>query len=46
MLWSKGWHMDRNVRPPSLHAIFSPAHKEVINDLIKDLEDVSEKVKL
>lgn len=45
MLSARGWHMDRNVQPPSLHAIFSPAHKDVVEDLINDLQDCAGKIK-
>jgi hypothetical protein len=36
----RGWHFDRNTEPPSLHVMFSPAHRAVADELVRDLKDV------
>lgn len=32
-----GWHLDRNVEPPSLHMMVSPGHRLVVDQFIADL---------
>jgi sphinganine-1-phosphate aldolase len=32
-----GWHLDRNVEPPSLHMMVSPGHRLVVDKFIADL---------
>ena len=34
-----GWHVNRNVDPPGLHMMISPAHATVVDELIADLTD-------
>lgn len=33
----KGWHLNRNVSPHGLHLMLSPAHRDVMDELLKDL---------
>ncbi len=35
----RGWHLDRENNPDALHAMISPAHAEVVDELIADLRD-------
>ena len=35
----RGWHLNRNVEPPSLHVMLSPAHARVVEELVADLGD-------
>ena len=35
----RGWHVNRNVDPPGLHMMISPAHASVVDELIADLTD-------
>lgn len=37
-LSDKGWHLDRNVEPPSLHMMVSPGHRLVVDQFIADLQ--------
>ena len=37
-LSDKGWHLDRNVEPPSLHMMVSPGHRLVADQFIADLQ--------
>ena len=34
----RGWHMDRQQRPPSLHLTVTPAHAQVVDQFLVDLE--------
>ena len=36
-LEKRGWHVDRQQRPPSLHAMITPAHATVIDRFLADL---------
>ena len=45
MLTAKGWHFDRNLEPPSLHVMFSPAHRLVADEFLADLAQVLEQVR-
>ena len=45
MLTAKGWHFDRNLEPPSLHVMFSPAHRQVADEFLADLAQVLEQVR-
>lgn len=38
LLSDKGWHLDRNVEPPSLHMMVSPGHRLVVDQFINDLQ--------
>ncbi len=42
----KGWVMDKNTFPPSLHMTVMKAHENVIDDFINDLKESHEKAKL
>ena len=35
---ARGWHLDRNQLPPALHMMITPAHVDVVEPLIADLE--------
>jgi sphinganine-1-phosphate aldolase len=35
----RGWHLNRNVEPEGLHLMLSPAHAEVVDELVGDLTD-------
>ncbi len=35
----RGWHMDRQHRPPSLHLTITPAHAAVADQFLEDLAD-------
>ncbi len=35
----RGWHMDRQHRPPSLHLTITPAHAAIADQFLADLED-------
>ena len=38
MMDERGWHLDRNQFPPALHMMVTPAHTNVIDQLLADLE--------
>lgn len=35
----RGWHVNRNMDPPGLHMMISPAHATIVDELIADLTD-------
>jgi sphinganine-1-phosphate aldolase len=35
----RGWHLNRNVEPEGLHLMLSPAHAEVVEELVGDLAE-------
>lgn len=35
----RGWHLNRNTDPYGLHLMLSPGHREVVDDLLRDLAD-------
>ena len=39
VLDDRGWHVNRNVEPKGLHVMLSPAHANVVDDLVRDLTD-------
>ena len=39
LLVERGWHFDRNLEPPSLHFMFSPAHVRMADELVSDLRE-------
>jgi sphinganine-1-phosphate aldolase len=39
VLDDRGWHVNRNVDPPGLHVMLSPAHGAVVDQLVADLAD-------
>ena len=42
---ARGWHLDRQQRPPCLHLMVTPAHVSIVDEFLKDLEDSVEEVK-
>ncbi len=42
---ARGWHLDRQQRPPCLHLMVTPAHAGIVDDFLKDLRDCAEEVK-
>jgi hypothetical protein len=34
---ARGWRMDRQQSPPSLHLTVSPAHDQIVDQLLEDL---------
>ncbi|MDH4265785.1 MAG: aspartate aminotransferase family protein, partial [Deltaproteobacteria bacterium] len=38
-LKERGWHIDSQHRPPSLHMTISPAHERVVEPFLKDLQE-------
>ncbi len=41
----RGWHMDRQHLPPSLHLTLTPAHAAVVDAFLQDLEDAVQAVR-
>jgi len=39
VLDAKGWNLNRNTDPRGLHLMLSPAHADVVDDLVSDLRD-------
>lgn len=35
----RGWHLNRNTEPYGLHLMISPAHRDVVDELLGDLAD-------
>ena len=35
----RGWHLNRNTDPYGLHLMISPAHRDVVDELLTDLAD-------
>ncbi|HEY2364960.1 MAG TPA: hypothetical protein VGH87_01195, partial [Polyangiaceae bacterium] len=33
----KGWHLDRQQRPPSLHMMITPAHENLVGEIVSDM---------
>jgi glutamate/tyrosine decarboxylase-like PLP-dependent enzyme len=33
----KGWHLDRQQRPPSLHMMITPAHEQLVGEIVSDM---------
>ena len=42
---AKGWHPDRQSKPPALHVMVTPAHGGVADDFIADLRDAVAKAR-
>ncbi len=42
---ARGWHLDRQQRPPCLHMMVTPAHVSIVDEFLKDLEDSVKEVK-
>jgi glutamate/tyrosine decarboxylase-like PLP-dependent enzyme len=34
----RGWHLDRNQFPPALHMMVTPAHADLVDELVSDLK--------
>ncbi len=43
-LGSKGWHLDRNAEPSSLHMMVSPGHRLVVDQFLADLREAASQV--
>ena len=41
----KGWHLDRQQRPPTLHMMITPAHETLVGEIISDLRSCVSTVK-
>jgi glutamate/tyrosine decarboxylase-like PLP-dependent enzyme len=35
----RGWNLNRNTDPPGIHMMLSPAHRLVVDDLVRDLRE-------
>jgi sphinganine-1-phosphate aldolase len=42
---ARGWHLDRQQKPPCLHLMVTPAHAGIVDVFLKDLRDSVEDVK-
>lgn len=42
---ARGWHLDRQQRPPCLHLMVTPAHAGIVDEFLKDLRDSVAEVK-
>ncbi len=45
ILEGKGWHIDRQQKPASLHFMINPLHGKIIDEYLNDLREAVEKVK-
>lgn len=45
ILESKGWHIDRQQKPASIHFMINPLHGKIVDEYLNDLRDAVEKVK-
>lgn len=43
LMQARGWHLDRQQTPPSLHLTLSPAHDAVADQLVADLRECAAK---
>lgn len=41
---ARGWHLDRQQRPPCLHLMVTPAHISIVAEFLQDLQDSVEEV--
>ncbi len=39
VLWAKGWYLDRQSPPPSLHATVNAVHENVMTEFLTDLDE-------
>jgi predicted component of type VI protein secretion system len=37
VMQQRGWYVDRQQRPPSLHMMITPAHAELVEEIVGDL---------
>jgi glutamate/tyrosine decarboxylase-like PLP-dependent enzyme len=44
-LETRGWHVDRQIRPASLHFMVTPAHAGIVEEFLGDLRDAVEEVR-
>jgi glutamate/tyrosine decarboxylase-like PLP-dependent enzyme len=44
-LWRRGWYLDRQAPPPSLHATVNAVHAEVADAFLADLAAAAEEVR-
>ena len=40
----RGWHLDRQQLPPSLHMMVTPAHEAIVEPFLADLKETTEEV--
>ncbi len=45
LMEEKGWHIDRQQKPPSIHQMINPTHRDIIDRYIEDLRDSVAKVR-
>jgi sphinganine-1-phosphate aldolase len=43
---AKGWHLDRLQRPPGLHMMITPAHAPLVDQILADLAECAELIRL
>src|SRR5207244_233571 len=41
----RGWHLDRQQRPPSLHMMITPAHEKLVPEIVSDMRACAMSVK-
>lgn len=39
LMEGKGWHIDRQQKPPSIHQMINPTHADIVDKYIEDLKD-------
>ncbi len=44
-LTDKGWLVGRNARPPAIHFMLTPVHEAMVEDYLRDLREVAERVR-
>ena len=44
-LTDKGWLVGRNARPPAIHVMLTPVHEAMVEDYLRDLREVAERVR-
>ncbi len=45
LMEEKGWHIDRQQKPPSIHQMINPTHRNIVDKYIDDLRESVEKVR-
>lgn len=45
LLEEKGWHIDRQQKPPSIHFMINPLHEKIVDEYLHDLKEAVMKVK-
>ncbi|MBI2425232.1 MAG: aspartate aminotransferase family protein [Candidatus Hydrogenedentes bacterium] len=41
----RGWHIDRQQKPPCIHLMINPGHAKIVDQYLQDLEDAVETVR-